>query len=114
MSKAEPPSSPFSSKLRELAGPIDLRDQLNELLTLNLMALRELPESCQDIAVIRASLNSKLTIDFSLRCLSDSERQQVQKHSPEAFLPTHLHDKWDRYILEAAQQYGQEYYCRTM
>lgn len=106
MSKAEHKSRLFSTKLRDLASPIDLRDQLNELLTLPLMALRELPESCQDIAVLRASLNSKLLTDFSLRCLSESERKQVQKHSPEAFLPTHLHDKWDRFILEAAQQYG--------
>jgi hypothetical protein len=85
---------------------IDLDGVPGDLFTLPIAALRELPESCQNIAVIRASLNSSLIGDFGAT-LSPPEREQVAAYNCEGFMPLALGDKWDHYLRnEAVQQWG--------
>jgi hypothetical protein len=70
MGKTKPHSRPPNEIEREqrlveypnLAKPIYLHGQVNDLLTLNLIAVRELPESCRDIAALRSALSTRLLL----------------------------------------------------
>lgn len=71
-------------KIQNLASRItriDLDGSPGDLLTLPVAALTVLPESCENIAVIRASLNISLIRDFGAT-LSPPEREQVAAHNP--------------------------------
>jgi hypothetical protein len=90
-----------------LAQPILVNGTLNDLLTLPFAALQLLPESCREIAIVRAAMNSSLLIEFNTKWLSPAERQNQQTYNAEAFPHPSLRAKWDRYILEeAVKEYG--------
>lgn len=93
--------------LANQAQRIDLEGTPSDLWAIPSAALPELPESCRDIAVIRAHVNLTLILDFSERYLSVAERQQLKQYSEEAFFPKSQREKWDRYLIEeAAEQHG--------
>jgi hypothetical protein len=97
------------SEVRNLASlvtRVDLDGRPGDLFTLPISALRELPESCQDIAVIRAGVNCSLIPDF-LATLPSSEREQFTIHDSDGFMPPSLLSKWDEYLRnQAVQQWG--------
>src|SRR5579862_4271619 len=90
---------------QDLFRPIDLRQQVNELLGLDLAAISELPKSHAKIAALRWTIDANLYLDFQKTRLSDDELRLLKNYNPD-FIPAPLHDKWDRYVVDAAQQYG--------
>jgi hypothetical protein len=93
--------------LAGLARPIELNGSVADLLTLPFAAHRELPQSCQEIAVLRAAMNSSLLCDFAENWLSVTERLLLLAYNSEGFVPRSLREKWDKYLLkQAAPQYG--------
>jgi hypothetical protein len=75
--------------------------ELSDLFTTDVMAIRELPRSQDEISMLRAAISLKLWSDFLMR-LSDAERDSLKQ--PQGF--DSIIGKWDCYILEAAQQFG--------
>lgn len=86
---------------------IDLDGAPIDLWAIPSAALPELPESCREIAVIRAHMNLTLVTDFAERYLSAEERRELKRYSQDAFFPKSQRDRWDDYLIEeAAEQHG--------
>jgi hypothetical protein len=83
--------------------PILSIDELGDLATLDLIALRELPECSETIGGYRQALDLKLWMDFVQTRLSDAERELVRNNRLGL---SSLNGKWDVYILDAAQRWG--------
>jgi hypothetical protein len=71
-----------------------------QFVTVDVMAVRELPHSAEEIAKLRTAITLKLWLDFHTT-LSDAEKEALNTEGPYPLL-----GKLDCYILEAAQQYG--------
>jgi hypothetical protein len=69
--------------------------------TVDVMAVRELPHSLEEVDNLRKAITAKLWLDFYAK-LSDAEKKSLK--NVECLYP--VLGKWDCYILEAAQQYG--------
>ena len=91
---------------KSLCTRTELNDNdVNDLLTHNYIVLRQLPDSGQDLAVLRMGLSMKLWAAFCTNHLTAHERQNMPKKI-ETSVPPYLFGKWDEFVLECAQQYG--------
>jgi hypothetical protein len=85
--------------------------QVRNLLTTDVMAIRELPDNLDEIDKLRSAIDAKLFHDFTSTRLSDLERVALM-NGHEDFRS--VRSKWDGYILEVAQQYGARLLLSTL